>query len=44
LVERPDVVLILPWSLAPEITRQMAQVTSWGGRFAVPIPRLTLLS
>jgi C-methyltransferase C-terminal domain len=43
LAERPDIVLILPWSLAPEITAQMAAVRSWGGRFAVPVPRLTLL-
>jgi hypothetical protein len=43
LLERPDVVLILPWSLADEITHQMDEVRSWGGRFAVPIPKLAVL-
>jgi len=40
---RPDFVLILPWNLREEITGQMKVVRSWGGRFAVPIPRLELL-
>ena len=36
--DRPDVLLILPWNLADEITEQMARVRGWGGCFAVPIP------
>jgi SAM-dependent methyltransferase len=40
---RPDYVLILPWNLQDEITRQMAHISDWGGRFVVPIPRLTVL-
>ncbi|HKE98110.1 MAG TPA: class I SAM-dependent methyltransferase [Actinomycetes bacterium] len=43
LAERPDDVLILPWSLAGEITRQLAPVRSWGGRFVVAMPRLAVL-
>ena len=43
LVDRPDYVLVLPWTLADEITAQMAEVRSWGGRFVVPIPRVTVL-
>jgi SAM-dependent methyltransferase len=40
---RPDYVLILPWNLKDEIVAQMAHVRTWGGRFVVPIPRLTVL-
>ena len=41
---RPDVVLILPWNLRQEVMEQMADVRSWGGRFAVAIPELTVLA
>jgi 2-polyprenyl-3-methyl-5-hydroxy-6-metoxy-1,4-benzoquinol methylase len=40
---KPDYVLILPWNLATEITEQMAAVRTWGGRFVVPIPEITVL-
>lgn len=40
---RPDYVLILPWNLKDEIMDQMAVVRSWGGRFVVPIPALTVI-
>jgi SAM-dependent methyltransferase len=43
LETRPDVVLILPWNIQGEITEQMKAVRSWGGRFAVPIPRLEIV-
>jgi SAM-dependent methyltransferase len=36
---RPDCVLILPWNLKSEITRQLAYVRQWHGKFLVPIPR-----
>ncbi|MFO7324644.1 MAG: class I SAM-dependent methyltransferase [Pseudomonadota bacterium] len=35
---RPDYVLILPWNLAEEISREMEGIRAWGGRFVVPIP------
>ncbi|HEX5707258.1 MAG TPA: class I SAM-dependent methyltransferase [Pyrinomonadaceae bacterium] len=35
---RPDYVLVLPWNLLEEITRQVAYVREWGGRFVVPVP------
>lgn len=40
---RPDYVLILPWNLKDEIVASLPEVRSWGGRFVVPIPRLTVL-
>jgi hypothetical protein len=40
---RPDYVLILPWNLKDEITRQVAYVREWGGRFVVPIPEVAVL-
>ncbi|HEV2740918.1 MAG TPA: class I SAM-dependent methyltransferase [Candidatus Elarobacter sp.] len=40
---RPDYVLILPWNLTHEVIEQMADVRSWGGRFVVAIPRLTVI-
>jgi 2-polyprenyl-3-methyl-5-hydroxy-6-metoxy-1,4-benzoquinol methylase len=44
LVEtRPDYVFILPWNLRSEIMDQMAVVSSWDGRFVVPIPELVIL-
>jgi hypothetical protein len=36
-------VLILPWNLKEEITKMFPQVRSWGGRFVVPIPTVTVL-
>jgi len=41
--DRPDYVLILPWTLADEITAQMSVVRSWGGRFVVPVPKVRIL-
>ena len=43
LVDRPDLVLILPWNLKDEIVEQMSAVREWGGRFVVPIPELEIL-
>jgi len=40
---QPDVLLILPWNIADEVCRQQAGIATWGGRFAVAIPTLTLL-
>jgi SAM-dependent methyltransferase len=41
---KPDFVLILPWNLADEISREMEHIKEWGGQFAVPIPTLKILS
>jgi SAM-dependent methyltransferase len=40
---RPDYVLILPWNFKDEITKQMAYIREWGGRFVVPIPEARIL-
>ncbi len=42
--KKPDYILILPWNLAEEISCEMAHVSEWGGKFAVPIPTLQILS
>jgi len=40
---RPDYVLILPWNVKDEISRQMAAISSWGGKFIVPIPHVHVI-
>jgi hypothetical protein len=35
---KPDYILILPWNLRDEITRQLAHARGWGAKFIVPIP------
>ena len=39
---RPDYVVILPWNLKDEIMKQLQFIREWGGRFVVPIPRLSI--
>lgn len=39
---RPDYVLILPWNLKDEIMQQLHFIREWGGKFVLPIPRLTI--
>jgi hypothetical protein len=40
---RPDYVLILPWNLTKEITKQMSFIKEWGGHFVVPIPEVSIV-
>jgi hypothetical protein len=40
---RPDYVLVLPWNLRDEISRQLGYVRSWGGRLVFPIPALEVI-
>lgn len=39
---KPDYVLVLPWNLKDEIMEQLKFIREWGGRFAVPIPKLAV--
>jgi SAM-dependent methyltransferase len=39
---RPDYVVILPWNLKDEIIEQLRFIRDWGGRFVVPIPKVTI--
>ena len=39
----PTIVLILPWNLRDEIVDKMAVVRSWGGRFVIPVPEVSIL-
>ena len=41
---RPDYVLILPWNIKDEIIEQMSAVRSWGGKFVVPVPEVTVMA
>jgi SAM-dependent methyltransferase len=40
--EKPDYVLILPWNFRDEIMKQLNSIRSWGGKFVVPIPEVTV--
>jgi SAM-dependent methyltransferase len=41
---RPDYILVLPWNLREEISRQLSYVGSWGGKLVFPIPELEVVS
>ena len=40
----PDYILVLPWNLRDEISRQLSYVGSWGGKLVFPIPELDVVS
>jgi len=40
---KPDYVFILPWNLKDEIVRQMSHVGSWGAKFVIAIPTVTII-
>lgn len=40
--QRPDIVLVLPWNLRAEITRQLDYIRAWGGRVATAIPTMEI--
>jgi hypothetical protein len=42
LEQRPDYVVILPWNLKSEVTRQLESVRSWGGQFVTAVPTLEI--
>jgi hypothetical protein len=40
---RPDYILVLPWNLRDEISKQLDYVASWGGKLVYPIPELDIV-
>jgi 2-polyprenyl-3-methyl-5-hydroxy-6-metoxy-1,4-benzoquinol methylase len=40
---KPDYIVVLPWNLREEISRQLEYVRSWGGRLVFPIPQLDIV-
>jgi SAM-dependent methyltransferase len=40
---KPDYILVLPWNLAEEITRQLSYARAWGARFVIPIPSVHVI-
>ncbi len=41
---KPDFILILPWNLKEEISKQLAYVKDWNCKFVVPVPKLEVFS
>jgi SAM-dependent methyltransferase len=41
---RPEYILVLPWNLREEISRQLSYAGSWGGKLVFPIPELEVVS
>lgn len=39
---KPDFVVIFPWNLKEEISEQLAFIKSWGGKFVVAVPQLSI--
>ena len=40
---QPDFVLILPWNLKSEITKQLSYIKEWDAKFVIPIPELEII-
>jgi hypothetical protein len=40
---RPDIIVVLPWNLADEISEQLAYSAEWGARLLIPIPLARLI-
>ena len=41
---KPDYILILPWNIRDEVTKQLSFVREWGAKFVVPIPTLQVIA
>ena len=38
--DKPDVIVILPWNLADELTGQLGYARAWGAKFCTAIPEI----
>jgi SAM-dependent methyltransferase len=41
---KPDVIVVLPWNLAREISAQLAYTAEWGAELLIPVPRARLVA
>ena len=41
--EKPDFVIVLPWNLIDEITKQLSYIEDWDGKFLMPIPKVQVI-
>ena len=37
---KPDVIIILPWNIAPEVKKQLAEAKKWNAHFVTAVPSL----
>ena len=42
--ERPDYIVIMPWNLRAEISKQLAYTREWGAQLVVFVPELEIFS
>ena len=42
-IDKPDFIVIFPWNLKSEITKQLSYVKQWDGKFVVVIPSLEII-
>ncbi|MEL6983170.1 MAG: hypothetical protein AAFO29_12165, partial [Actinomycetota bacterium] len=40
---KPDYVLVLPWNLMDEISAQLADISTWGGKLVRAVPSLQIV-
>ena len=40
--KKPDFIVILPWNLRKEVTKQLGYINEWGGNFVTAVPKLTI--
>lgn len=40
--QKPDFVVILPWNIKDEVSKQLSYIRDWGGKFVVAIPELKI--
>ena len=41
--QQPDYILVLPWNLLDEISKQLAYVGQWGGKLVRAVPEMTIV-